>query len=181
MRLVLLVCLCASLLMPAGAAAKVTCDTGGPRAPSIDLRGLPRSPVVGRTYSLRLVTHARALNDRPVLMTMHCGAGNPVANTSPANGSFRRLGDPAGGVFTLSVRFPRAGPWAVSVMDLDGSFFDLGRRKVRAEAAAPPAVTHPDPSAPGANGLSGWVWPAAVAALAAGAGLALAVRRTAVG
>jgi hypothetical protein len=133
MRCPLLVALAAAILVPADAAAKVSCESRGFRTPSAELRGLPRSPVVARTYTVRLSTRADALNPNPALMTMYCGAGTPLAQTTPANGWFGPAEGP--GAFAIRVRFPEAGPWAVSVMDLDGSFYDLGRREVRLEGA----------------------------------------------
>jgi ribonucleoside-diphosphate reductase alpha chain len=121
----------AALLAPAQAGAKVTCESRGVRTPSLELSGLPGSPVVGRTYTVRLVTRAHAVNPRPALAIIHCGTGNPTAETSPANGWFRRVLGPTRGVFAVRVRFPQAGSWAISLMDLDGSFHDLGRRHVR--------------------------------------------------
>jgi hypothetical protein len=150
----LLAGLAAFLIVPAGARAKVTCDARGARTPSVDLRGLPRSPVVARTYTVRLVTRTTpAVNPGPALATIYCGAGTPVARTRPANGRFRRAGDPAQGVFDIRLRFPRAGPWAVSLMDLDGTFHDLGRRTVRPHSRA---TARPPSHAAGGSGPSAW-------------------------
>jgi hypothetical protein len=153
MRSALLLCLAAAgLLVPADAGAKVSCESRGVRTPSIDLRGLPRSPVVGRTYTVRLVTHARAWNPRPALATVYCGAGNAIAVTKPANGWFRR----ARGVFDVMARFPQAGSWAISVMDLDGSFHDLGRRHVRPRGWTRGRVPHGMPGPP--MNWTFWSW-----------------------
>jgi hypothetical protein len=154
MRFALVSCLAAAgLFVPAGAAAKVTCESRGVRTPSIDLSDVPLSPVVGRTYAVRLVTDASALNPRPALATVYCGAGHHLAATTPADGWFRRV---ARGVYDVRVRFPRAGSWAISVMDLDGSFHDLGRRIVRRRGDTGARVPHGIPGPP--MNWTFWSW-----------------------
>ena len=39
-----------------------------------------------------------------------------------------------------SLRFPHSGSWALSFMDLDGTFYDLGLRRVGAVGARAPVA-----------------------------------------
>jgi hypothetical protein len=123
----LLAILVAVLLLPAAAHAKVTCE--GPREPARDvpLRGLPDSPIAGRTY-LVTARSGKGVNPTPHLGAEHCGGHVPHEATAGAGGWFRRVGD---GVYELDLRFPAPGPWAVVYMDRDGRFHELGMRTVR--------------------------------------------------
>jgi len=168
----------AALLLPAAAGAKFTCQERGARPQGIALRGLPATPIARRTYTLTVVLPtAHATNPSPYLGTAYCGDAIKPEQAGATGGSFRRVGGHQGGdisVFSLDVRFPHPGPWALSLMDLDGSFYDFGLRPVK---PAPPEVK-PTPTAARTGGPPPATWlSAAGASLAIAAGLALAIRR----
>jgi hypothetical protein len=122
-----------ALLLPPDAGAKFTCQERGAPLEGIVLRGLPARPIAARTYTLTVTSRTvPAVNPSPYLGAAYCGGATEAAHAGSAGGSFRRLRGPRRDVFSLELRFPRPGLWALSFMDLDGSFHDLGLRRVRA-------------------------------------------------
>jgi hypothetical protein len=171
--LALLASAVAVLLLPADVGAKFTCEERGARPGGIALRGLPASPTARRNYSL-LVTLPRShgANPRPHLGAQYCGKASEPETARGIDGWFRQVGGDGSRVFALDLRFPQPGPWALSFMDLDGSFYDFGLRHVRSSAAATSAV----PATAGAGGSAATTWLISGGALAVAAGLGLAAR-----
>jgi hypothetical protein len=125
-----LVILLAALLLPAAAQAKVTCEQPPQPARDVPLRGLPEHPISGRSY--RIVAWQRpdeGVNPAPHLGAEYCGDDAPLEALAGAGDWFRRVPG-GGGHYELELRFPVAGPWAVSFMDRWGRFHDLGVRTV---------------------------------------------------
>jgi hypothetical protein len=128
----------ALLAFPAGASAKFTCEDRGARPRGLDLRGLPATPVAGRAYALSVT-----------LRTPDAANASPYLGAEPCDG--RPEGMPGAGgwflpvpseidLYVLSLRFPHPGSWALSFMDLDGTFYDLGLRRVGAVGARAPVA-----------------------------------------
>jgi hypothetical protein len=117
--------LVAVLALPAAAQAKVTCTPPAGREPGAPLHGLPDHPIADRTYRLTATLPDRGVNPVPHLGAEYCGHDRTPESVAGAGGWFRRVPG-AGGSFALELRFPSAGPWAVSFMDRDGRFHELG-------------------------------------------------------
>jgi hypothetical protein len=118
----------AALTWPVAADAKITCEGGGKRPQGFVLHGLPAAPVAKRSYPLTvsLLRQGHGVNPSPYLGAEPCDGR---AEGMPGAGDwFRPAGD---GRYVLSLSFPRAGPWRVAFMDLNGTFYDLGMRRVR--------------------------------------------------
>jgi hypothetical protein len=165
-----------ALVLPSGARAKFTCEERGRPPDGIALHGLPASPIAGRSYQL-VVTLARSdgVNPRPYLGAQHCGNASERETAPGVNGRFWPVGGQGSRMFALDLRFPRPGAWALSFMDLDGSFYDFGLRPVRASL---PSMS----KAPATARVSGPVamdWFIGAGAVAILAGLALAAPRRA--
>jgi hypothetical protein len=94
---------------------------------------LPTQPVVGRTYRLAVALPNSGPNPTPYLAAQYCGehAEGVVAG---ADGSFREAAR-LPGTFVKELRFSRPGRWALSFMDLDGTFHDFEVRRVAASTA----------------------------------------------
>jgi hypothetical protein len=122
----------ALLAFPITAEAKFTCRDRGDRPQGFVLRGLPAVPVAVRAYPLTatLLRHRRGVNPTPHLGAQRCGRGSPAS----AGGGFRHV---HGDSYVLSLRFPEPGRWALSFMNRDGTFYDVGVRRV---AAAGPGL-----------------------------------------
>lgn len=176
----------AALLLPDAAGAKFTCQDRGARPQGIALRGLPATPIARRTYTLTVVLPTvHAANPSPYLGTAYCGeaikpeqaVATGAQQAVATGGWFRRVAGHQGGnasAFSLDIRFPHPGPWALSLMDLDGSFYDFGLRSVKPS----PPEWKPTPTAARTGGPPPVAWISAVgASLAIAAGLALAIRR----
>jgi hypothetical protein len=121
----------ATMLLPAVAEAKVTCE--GARQPERDvrLRGLPDDPVAGRVYRLTATLRPdEGVNHAPHLGAQHCGDRVPHEARAGAGGWFRRQNVHGDRVYGLDLRFSAPGPWALSFMDRAGRFHDLGWRWV---------------------------------------------------
>ena len=164
----------AAAVLPSSAMAKFTCDARGRPPEGIALRGLPASPLAGRSYRI-VVTLPRStgVNARPYLGAQHCGRGSGGEPAPGIDGWFRPVGAQGSRVFTLDVRFPRPGPWALSFMDLDGSFYDFGLRQVWSLATG----TRTTPTTAQASGSPATSWLVGGGGLVVAAGLALTVRR----
>jgi hypothetical protein len=119
------------LAFPPAAGAKFTCEERGRPPEGFVLRGLPAKPVAGRAYSLSVVLRTPdAANPAPYLGAERCGRRPPAG----AGGWFT----PAHGhAYVLSLRFPSSGRWALSFMDLDGTFYDAGVHRVAARSTEP--------------------------------------------
>jgi hypothetical protein len=188
-----------ALLLADDALAKFTCDERGQPPDTIALRGLPASPIAGRSYPL-LVTlpTGYGANPAPYLGGQYCGTAGERATVPGLNGSVRRVGGNGSRVFALELRFPRPGPWALSFMDLDGTFYDFGLRRVKARAAAAmnapatartggsatterPGATRAARAAGGTDGsrATSWLLGGTALAIATGSGLAALRRRRA--
>jgi hypothetical protein len=126
----LLALVLAALLLPAAAEAKVTCEQPTRPKPGAPLRGLPDHPIAGRVYQLTARLPDRGVNPVPHLGAEYCGRDVPRESKAGAGGWFRRVPGSGGG-YLLRLRFPSAGPWAVSFMDRHGRFHELGIRSVR--------------------------------------------------
>jgi hypothetical protein len=124
----LLALVLAALVLPAAAQAKVTCEQPT-RPETAPLRGLPDHPIAGRVYQLTARLPDRGVNPVPHLGAEYCGPGVPREATAGAGGWFTRVPGSGGG-YLLRLRFPSAGPWAVSFMDRHGRFHELGFRSV---------------------------------------------------
>jgi hypothetical protein len=171
----------ALLVLPAGAAAKFTCEARGAPPDGTVLHGLPAKPIAGQTYALSVTLPADGVNSAPYLGAEYCGDPRGRGRPAGAGGWFRRVRGTQRDVYTLSLRIPKPGRWALSFMDLDGTFHDLGLRSVPPAAHADLQPASLDPSnvvarrSPGGN--HHWAWLSAGGVLfAAAAGLALAAR-----
>jgi LPXTG-motif cell wall-anchored protein len=172
--LALLASAVSAVLLPGDALAKFTCEERGRRPERIAARGLPASPIAGRSYRL-VVTLPRSssANPRPYLGAQFCGEASERATAPGIDGWFRRVGGDGSRVFALDVRFPQPGRWALSFMDLDGSFYDFGLRRVRSL----PSAARTERATVGPEGSATPTWLIAGGALAIIGGGALAVRR----
>jgi hypothetical protein len=130
----------AALLSRAIAEAKIGCESRGISRDGIALRGLPPRPVVGCTYSLTVALPDSGVNAVPYLGAESCGEliGEAVAGAS----AWFRKASSQPSTFVMHLRFSHPGPWAVSFMDLDGTFHDLGLHRV-----TPAPARDTDPSA----------------------------------
>jgi hypothetical protein len=126
--LALLAILLAALVLPAAAQAKVTCEEPRRAGRDVPLRGLPAAPEVDRVYRLTATLQdGEGVNPAPHLAAEYCGGGAAHEATAGAGGWFSARGN---GRYVLDLRFTHPGPWAVSFMDRDGVFHDLGIRRV---------------------------------------------------
>jgi hypothetical protein len=122
------------LALPAATGAKFPCEGGGKHPRGFTLRGLPDNPVPGRSYELSVMLEERqGVNRSPYLGAEYCGDKPSRGVLAGAGGWFEHA---EGGAYVLSLRFPEPGRWAVSFMDLDGTFYDLGVRRVAARSPA---------------------------------------------
>jgi hypothetical protein len=173
----------AVLAFPAGTSAKFTCEQRGARPDGIVIRGLPAEPIAGRTYELTVtLPTAGAVNASPYLGAQYCGDRRPRGRLAGAGGRFQRVESGEPGLFALRLRIPEPGRWALSFMDLGGTFHDFGLRAVRHATGAEPRDRVSGKrlggvSAEPAGSERASVWLAvALGVLAAAAGLALAGR-----
>src|SRR5918996_2701314 len=141
-------------VLPSSAGAKFTCEQRGVQGMGVAVRGLPASRIAGRSYRIVVpLPTSTGVTPRPYLGAQHCERAGGREPAPAIDGRFRRVGGQGSRVFALNLRFPRPGPWALSLMDLDGSFYDLGLRQVRwsatgaritpatAQASGSPAAT----------------------------------------
>jgi hypothetical protein len=162
--------------LPSDARAKFTCEERGQEPNGIELRGLPSSPIAGRSYTLTVtLADAQGPNPSPYLGGQYCGEAIDPERAPGIDGRFRRAGGDASGVFKLNLRFSRPGPWALSFMGLDGSFYDFGLREVRPSGPAVRAALASGASPAGGSAARTWI--AVGGALALTAGLGVALRR----
>jgi len=123
----------AALLMPAAAAAKVTCEEPRRPAEDVPLRGLPDAPIEGREYRLTAVLRAEVgVNPAPHLAVEYCGDDVPRESAASPGGWFRERRGRGADVYVLDLRFDHPGPWTLAFMDRTGAFKELGFRHVRA-------------------------------------------------
>lgn len=135
-----------ALLLPAVAGAKFTCQDRGAPLQGIVLRGLPAQPVARHTYTLTVTRPPlHNANPTPYLGTTYCGNPTRHKTGEPTAGWFQHIRGNPRGVYSLDVRFPHPGPWAVSYMDLDGTFHDAGLHQVEPapHRTTPAAATRP--------------------------------------
>jgi hypothetical protein len=165
-------------LLPGSADAKFTCEDRGLEPEGIVLRGLPASPIAGRSYTLTVtLLDGYGPNSGPNLGAQYCGESVEPKNAPGIDAWFRRVGGAGSPVFSADVRFPRPGPWALSVMDLDGYFYDFGLRDVRATSRErAKSRERATTSTAGAGGSGALTWLVVGAALAIAAGAAAVVR-----
>jgi hypothetical protein len=173
-----LAALAGALLLTVDAEAKFTCQERGTSPDGIALAGLPARPVVGHTYRITVALPGHGPNPTPYLGAQYCGEGGERA-AAGEDGWFRRAAQP--GTFFTHLRFSRPGHWALSFMDLDGTFHDFG---IRRAAARGTRVTDDDAlgtdplPAVGSTGTPALVWLAVGGAcLTVGAGLLFSSRR----
>ena len=161
-------------VLPSSAGAKFTCEQRGLQPVGAALRGLPASPIAGRSYRIVVtLPTSTGVNPRPYLGAQHCERAGGREPAPAIDGRFRRVGGQGSRVFALNLRFPRPGPWALSFMDLDGSFYDLGLRQVRWSATG----TRITPATAQASGSPAATWILAGGGLVVAAGLTVSVRR----
>jgi hypothetical protein len=163
-----------SVALTAGdAAAKFSCDDRGRQPEGIAVRGLPANPVAERDYTLAVTLRTGyGANPSPYLGAQHCGDAIEPEDAPGFGGQLKRVGANGSRVFTLDLRFPEPGPWALSFMDLDGTFYDFGLRQVSSRRTG----VEPAPAA-AAGGSAPTTWLISGAALALAAALAFSVRR----
>lgn len=117
---------------PAPAGAKFTCQQRGARPDGIELRGLPAQPIARRTYNLTVTRPTvEGGNATPYLGIGYCGKPILQQAPEPTGGWFRPARGKSRGAFTVELRFAHPGRWAVSFMDLDGTFHDFGLLRIK--------------------------------------------------
>lgn len=164
----------AVLALPGDAGAKVTCQQRGVEGAGVEVSGLPAAPVAAQRYELTVTVGTAdvdVIHAVPTLAVLSC----PGAE----HGDFSSLratptDDPL--TFTVDVRFPKPGRYAMSVFGRD-QLYDAGLHDVvTAAAAEEPAST--SASAAPSSGTPGSLWIGAAAAVAAvAAASSVAVRR----
>lgn len=160
------------LVLPGDAGAKVTCQQRGVEGGGVEVSGLPAAPVAAHRYVLTVTAGTEdAIREVPQLVVLSCpdaGADDyEWLRAAPTDDSR---------TFTIDVRFPEAGRYAMSVFDLSGQFRDAGLHDVVTAAAEEPAST--SAGAPPSSGTPGSLWIGGAAALAAVvAASSVAVRR----
>ena len=160
-------------VLPSSAGAKFTCEQRGLQPMGVALRGLPASPIAGRSYRIVVtLPTSTGVNPRPYLGAQHCERAGGREPAPSIDGRFRPVGGQGSRVFALDLRFPLPGPWALSFMDLDGSFYDFGLRQVRSSTTG----TRTTPATAQASGSPAATWLLAGGGLVVAAGVTLTVR-----
>ncbi len=153
----------AVLAFPGDAGAKVTCQQRGAEGGGVEVSGLPAAPVAAHRYELTVTVDTEdAIREVPQLVVLSCpdaGAGDyDWLRATPTDDSR---------TFTIDVRFPETGRYAMSVFDLSGQFRDAGFHHVRTAAAAAEESASTSAGAPRSSGTPGSLWIGAAAAVAA--------------